>query len=232
MKYILLLIGCISIKTISAQILVNDNRNMVFNSVNASIPVMGNTPVDNTKEIEITDGSIFFQNDWAKSKIFSEDLAVYEGILTRINLMENKIHYLDSLGKEFIIGTSIRQLSFIQKKTGKEVQFINGNILPVKRVGWYLLLFNDSLSLVKGFKKTLETHTSYGSAPEYSIKTDESYFLYSKGREYEVKKVSDFADVLPAKRNEIEQYLKGLNKKLSREEQLITVATFCNSLVK
>jgi len=232
MKYILVFVSAFSIETLSAQILVSDNKNIILNTSSASLPVMGNTPVDNTKTIEITDGSIFFQNDWATSKIVTEDLAVYQDIRTKINLMENQIHYLDSLGREFIIGAPIRQISFTQKKSGKEVQFINGNILPVKRNGWYLLLFNDSLSLVKGFHKTLQEHTSYGSATDYSIKTNESYFLYSKGKEYEVRKGSDFVEALPAKKNEIELYIKNLNKKLSREEQLVSVAAFCNSLLK
>lgn len=233
MKNVFLLLSCcISVEILSAQILVSDNKNMLFNSVNTSIPVMGNAPVDNTRTIEISEGSMFFQNDWAKSKIFTEDVIVYQGVSTKVNLMSNKIHYLDSLGKELIVGIPVRQISFVQKNIGKEVQFINGNILPTKKEGWYLLLFNDSLSLIKGFKKNLQQHTSYGSSTEYSIKTDESYYLYVKGREYEIRKNSDFIDALPLKKDEIEQYIKSLSKKTSREEQFVALAIFCNTLLK
>lgn len=231
MKYILLSIFIICIQTLSAQITVSDNKNILFNTGNFSLPA-GNAPVSGTKTVDITEGSMFFQNDWAKSKIFTEDLRMYQDISIKVNLMENKIHYLDSLGREFIVGMPVRQISFIQKTTGKEVVFINGSILPVKKTGWYLLLFNDSVSLIKSFKKSLQEHTSYGSATEYSIKTDESYFLYIKGREYEVRKPLDLIEALPTKRNEIEFYIKNLNKKLPREEQLISVVNFCNSLLK
>ena len=215
--------------SVSAQITVTDNKNTLFNT---ALPIAGGLPVNNTRYVDLTSGSPFFQNEWARSKVVAKDMTVYADISTRIDLLENKVHYKDSSGKEFIAGTPLREIVFPQSSDGREVRFINGDILPVQKKGFFQLLVNDSVSLLKGFVKSFESHTSYGSATEYSIKTVENYFAYYNNKEYEIKKLSDFVEILPTQKAEIESYIKTVSKKLSRQEQFATTAKFCSSLFR
>ena len=104
-------------------------------------------------------------------------------------------------------------------------------MLPVPQKGWHLLLVNDSLSLVKGYKKSVDIHRSYGLGLEYSIKTTETYRAYFNGKEYEVRKPSDFIRIFPLKKATILQKISEMDKRLSREEQLSYIASYCNTLL-
>jgi hypothetical protein len=212
----------------SAQV-ISDNRNVLLNTF---LPIAGGMPVNNTKYVELTSGTPFFQEEWAKAKLISLERAVYIDVPVKIDLLENNVRYKDSTGKELLVGISVREILFQQASTGKSIHFISGSILPVQKKGLLQLLVNDSVSLLKAFVKTFEQHTSYGSATEYSIKTVENYYAYYNGKEYEIKKPSDFIDIFPAMKTEIENHLKTVNKKLSREEQFIAIAGFLNLKIK
>ena len=140
------------------------------------------------------------------------------------------MHYLDSTGKELIIGVPLEQIKYTQI-TGKKVHFINGSMLQPAKKGWYQLLVNEPLTLLKAVKKTFDQHTSYGSPTEYTITTVETYIVIYQGNEYEVKKPTDFFQILPARKAAIEAHMKNIGR-LSKEDQLIDVATFCNTVLK
>lgn len=229
MRTIMLLVCSVTVFSVSAQIAVSDNKNTLFNTV---LPFSGGLPVNNTRYVDLSSGSPFFQKEWVKSRVVTQDMSVYKDVTVRIDLLENKVHYRDSTGKELVIGSPLREIVFPQFSTGMEVRFINGNMLPVEKKGFFQLLINDSIALLKGFVKTFESHVSYGSAAEYSIKTVENYFALYNNREYQIRKLSDFTDILPSGKAEIEAYLKTVGKKLSRDEQFTAAAKFCNSLIR
>jgi len=214
-----------------AQVTVSTNNSQIYNSSNNRLPVVGGRPVDNTREIALTEGSKFFQDEWQKTKPISQQGAAYEEISVRLNLMDNKVHYKDQSGKEQIVGSALGELIFPQTATGKTVHFIHGSLLPTKDEAWYQLLVNDRLTLVKGFKKTLEEHTSYGSAPDYSIKTVESYYIFYKDQKTEVRKAADLVKIVPEKKAEIDAFIKK-SSDLSREDLLVAATTYANTLWK
>lgn len=206
--------------------------NAVMNTGGAGIPVMGIYPAGNTQLVELVNGSPFFNTVWVKSKIVTETGKVYDDVPVKMNLYENNIHYQDKAGTELVMNTPISEVLMEKDANGKRVHFINGNILPTAKKGWFQLLVNDTLTLVKGFRKTLETHRSYGSAKDFSIATIENYYVYYNGKEFDVKKASDLANVLPEKKGEIEAQAKKISNKLSRDEQLKEMVTYCNSLLQ
>jgi hypothetical protein len=219
------------VNAVSAQISVASNMNSLLTTSGSFLPVAGAAPVSNTKYVELKEGSPFFRDEWANSILVTQEGKAFRDVAVRLNLMENKVHYKDSTGRELVIGVPLREIQLQQ--TGKgNTQFVNGSILSNAKEGWYQLLVNDSLTLVKGFKKTFAQHTSYGSAPEYTIKTEESYFVYLKGHEFEVSKPADLVKILPAKKAEIEQELKKKNSRLSKDEQLSSIVVYCNELLR
>ena len=226
---ILILLICAN--NLSAQIIINSTNNPLSNTNQNVLPVAGLIATNNNRLTDLVDGSPFFQKEWIESTLVTENKSVYNKIPVRINLLDNEIHYQDSSGKEFVLSTPLREIS-LQQTDKKTVHFINGKILPLAKKGWYVLLDNDSVSLVKGFKKTIDEHRSYGSAPEYRIITNEMYFVYRNNKEFEISKPSDFIKVWPEKESEIKSFIKNANNKAPRDEQLTAVSKFCNSLPK
>lgn len=228
-RLFLCLILASSINSAIAQISINTNTSAIYNAGGRAFPFAGAAPASNTKYIDLKEGSPFFNDNWSKAKLVSKDGKVYQDVSIRLDLLENKVRYQDSMGKELVIGTPLRELHL---QGTENSLFINGDALPNPKTGWYLLLVNDTLTLLKGFKKTFEQHTSYGAPTEYSIKTVETYLVYLKDQEFEVRKLSDFSKVLPSKKSEIEQEIKKVDSKRSKDEQFAALAIRCNELIK
>jgi hypothetical protein len=216
--------------SLEAQIAVSSNNSAVYNSGGRAFPFSGAAPVSNTRYVDLKEGSPFFNENWTNSKLVSQDGRVYQNVSVKLNLMENKVHYKDSSGKELVIGTPLREV-LLQQASNGSAHFINGSLLPGNKQGWYQLLVNDTLSLLKGFNKIFEQHTSYGSATEYSIKTEESYLVYLQDKEFVIKKPSDFTQILPAKTKQIEQAIKTIKGK-NKDEQFSLIAIAMNALLK
>ena len=232
MKHLFILcLAAAGLTTASVQVVLNVNNNSLYNTGGRFFPIMGAAPVSNTQVVNLKEGSPFFLNEWGKSKVVTAEGAAYDGVKVKLNLLEHKVHYMDSAGNELVVGTPLREIIYPVTSTGKAYHFVSGNILPGERKGWFLLLVNDTLSLVKGFKKSFEEHRSYNSSTEYSIQTNESYHVFYNNQEYGVKKPSDFADILPAKKAEIQAHSKKISSKLSKDEQLTEMAAFCNTLL-
>lgn len=229
MKFLFsLLTAFIFFQTVNAQVAISSNNSALFNA-SGILPANGMLPVTNTLEVDLKEGSPFFQDNWSTGKIVTQEGKAFQILNLKLNLIENKAHYKDSTGKEMVIGAALKE---IQLQTAKgDKLFVNGNSLPKQKQGWFLLLVNDTLTLLKGFKKTVETHTSYGSAPEYSIKTLESYFVYLNNVERDVKKPQDFVQLLPSKKAEIETEIKRIGSKVGKDELLTLVALYCNQLL-
>lgn len=226
---LLLLVLAISLQPLNAQMSVSANNSALFNA-SGLLPTNGLLPVSNAMEVDLKEGSPFFQDTWSRGKILTQDGKAFQVPYMKLNLMDNKIHYKDSAGGEMVIDMAVKEIQLETNNGGQH--FINGNVLPKPKQGWFLLLVNDTLTLLKGFKKTLDKHTSYGSAPEYSIKTIEHYIAYVKDAEFDVKKPGDFVQMLPSKKPEIETGIKKISGKSGKDELLTSVALLCNQLLR
>lgn len=213
-----------------AQITVSASNTTLINTNTAFFNVAGAAPVGNTRYVDLKEGSPFFQDNWSKSRIVTQDGKVYQDVSIKLNLLENRVYYMDTTGKELVVGVPLKEIQ-LQQTSGVTIHFVHGSLLPGTKQGWYQLLVNNTLSLFKRFTKSIEQHTSYGSAPELSIKTLEDYLVLVKGQEYSVKKPVDFTKIFPDKKAAIEKESKKLNDKLSREAQLSAMAMYCQTLL-
>src|SRR5690606_19216201 len=122
-------------------------------------------------------GSPYFLDLWAPAILVTESGTLYKDVMVKVDLFENHILFQDSAGNEMIVGTPLREVRINPNVPGKMSHFIHGSILPNQKPGWYQLLVNDSISLIKGVKKAIEQHTSYGSAPEYTMVSSNTYIV-------------------------------------------------------
>lgn len=231
MKKIVLLVPLVMIlQLLHAQVTVRVD-NTIMNTGGFGFQVMGVIPAGATEMVDLLKGSPFYNDTWNKSKVVTEKGAVFQDVPIKINLYDQAIHYKDASGKEMVSNTPLSEILFEKAENADRVHFINGNLLPNHKKGWYQLLVNEQITLVKGFRKFLETHTSYNTAKQFSINTIETYLVFYGGKEYEIKRPGDLVNVLPNKKAELESHIKK-NNKLSKEAQLKSVVTFANTLIK
>jgi hypothetical protein len=170
-------------------------------------------------------------DDFSKSRFITKGGELKEGIKIKLNLMQNTIHYLDSAGNEIVLETPVNGFAIEQNGTGKLFYFVDGSTLPIKQTGWFQMLVKDTVSVVKQITKRLTYRNSYGSPIEYNIQTEDNYIAFYKDREYIINKPSDLLQIIPERKIEIESYIKKL-KKLSKENQIVSIIELCNKLVK
>jgi hypothetical protein len=195
------------------------------------LPVIGEFPQSNPKYNELKSGSPYFQDEWVKAKLLANDGYVYKGIKIKLNLMDNHIHFVDESGSEKMIKSPLNQIEFEPNAKGSAYLFVSGNILPAPKKGWFQVLVNDSVTLLKSYEKAMVEHKSYGSPIEYRIDTKEKYSVVFNKQIYEIKKAADLTDAMPAKKTEIESHIKK-NKSLSKEDQLISTVQYMNTIRK
>jgi hypothetical protein len=194
-----------------------------------ALPAWG-TATEDYQGMNLKGGSPFFQDVWAQGKIITPDKQVYTSSNVKLDLLANHVHYLDSAGREWIINFPVNELLLDQPGRNASAHFIHGSMLPTPRPGWYQVLVNDTVSLVKRWIKSVEQRVPYGGGPESWMLTNVSYMAYFYYREYEIKSPADFARVIPAMGVQIEQEAKHLERHLTIEEKLKRMASFCNTL--
>ena len=194
------------------------------------MPVIGEYPRNNVKYANLTSGSIFFKDEWMKSHLISPQKIIYNDVQVKLNLADDKIHFLDQNGKELQIKEQMAEIKMTDA-AGTKYHFINTNSLAIKKKGWHQILVKDTVSLLKGFTKSIVEHKPYGSPIGYSMETTDTYHAVYKGEVFEIKKAADLLQLLPGKKTEIESNIKKLPKGQAKEEQLIAITTFINMIL-
>lgn len=173
-------------------------------------------------------GSAFHSSDWESGVVVTKTGKAYKDVPVRVDLVTNKIQYKSEDGQARLISAPLKEVKYTLN--GKTVHFIQGEELPNKKTGWFQLLVNDQVSLVKSYRKTFEEKPSYGSN-QLNIETTEFYFAYLNKTEHQIKKPSDLIALMPEKKAELEAEIKK-TKSLGKDEQLVKVVSLLNSFLK
>jgi hypothetical protein len=113
------------------------------------------------------------------------------------------------------------------------LRFVNSNILPASKKGWYLLLHNADVSFFKFIDKALSEDRPYGSATtEQKIRSSERYFVMMNNVSHPVKNIKDLQALFHNKRKEIDTFTKTQDNKKPLEERMIDIVAFYNTLAK
>ncbi len=195
--------------------------------------VVGGEPFVSARFTKLVDGTPYFKNDWLKGKIILDGGQEFKGMEIKLDLYDSKVHYKDEKGQELIATSTIKKVVLFDTAARQVFNFVNGSFIETsdKISGWYQLLAEGKVSLLKKFEKKLEETKPYGSATvEQSIVSSPRYFIVINKTLAEIKKLKDLPDILPDKKEEIAAYIK--TKKLSKrnDESVESVINYYNGL--
>jgi hypothetical protein len=231
MKYTLALMMSLGFYTTYSQQVIDVN-NTNYNALNM-LQVVGGNPVTNAKYVSLVEGSPYLQEEWIKGKLITEQGYVFQDVFLRLNLIENTIHYKDPKGNEMIATMPIREVILPEQATSKTLRFVNSNILPSSKKGWYLLLHNANVSFFKFYEKVLTENKPYNSATtEQRIRTNEKYFVMMKNVSHSVKNIKNLQALFIDKQKDIETFINTLDIKKPLEERMIEIVAYYNTLSK
>ena len=177
--------------------------------------VVNGEPIVFAKFTQLVSGSPYFREEWMRGNVVMNGAEKqYAGILLKLDLYQNEVHYKSLSGVEMIAITPIQRVILFDTAAEQIFNFVNGQFIeassPVR--GWYILLTEGNAMLFKQVRKHLTENKPYGSATvEQSISNTFHYYILYKGNFTEVKKIRDLPDLLPDKKSEISEYLKKNN---------------------
>lgn len=193
-------------------------------------------PIPVNQYVNVT-GSPYLYDTWVKgsvnfangSNIIDVDLKYdqVEGNLYFKKDNETILTFSDPI-KEFILTDITDPL--------KVKNYINGvYIAPGKaEPGFYEVLINDQVKLLKRTKKTITESKEYSSATiNKSISKSETFYIFKDGQIINAKKDKKFiANTFPEKAKELDEYSKKNKLNLKEEVALVKLVTHYNSLIK
>jgi len=192
---------------------------------------MGGEPVVKAKFVRLVEGTPFYVDEWQKSTIITPQGKPIKDIQVKLDLLDGKFHYLDAKGTEYIASTQVREIVFNDSVNNKDFRFISSFSLPLLKEGWYVPLVQGKASLYKIFDKTLREDKPYGSAlTEQKIITKEKFVMVYNNQAFYLKSDKEVPAILTDKKEEIEAFHKGQNKKQPLQEKLVETVKYFNTL--
>jgi hypothetical protein len=178
-------------------------------------------------------GSPYFKDEWLNSTIILKDGQQYENVQAKVNLYENKIHYMSN-NIELVAESPIRDVVLTDALSNDTYHFVN--YPAVSRTGndgeakWYLSLLEGAVSLYKLYDKAIEESRAYNSAiVDRSMNTKESYFVFYKGELRPVRKLRELPEIFFDKQSEMNAFVKQQPKK-PFEQSLKEAVAYYNSI--
>ena len=180
--------------------------------------------------VNYTEGSPYYRDNWLTGNIILPSGKKYEGILLKLDLLYNEVHYQSPQTK----GDAAVSAGAI-----KEVQLQETGGYTIFRIGYPAAYGNDSTTFYKvmteGKATLLKLYTKRvddGNAfdPTKKIKLEESYFLFTNNNLIKIKNGDSFVKAFPEHKNEIATFIKEKKLNLKDEAHLKEMADYCNKL--
>jgi hypothetical protein len=161
---------------------------------------------------------------------------MYDGIL-----YENVELQYDETQEVLIMQDSIRRIQLLNQKIEGFTLFNNAFIRIVKdstagplvRTGFYNLLYNGNISLLKREEKIIREDVSTGELLRF-IDLNVYYYIQKNSTFYSIKKKSSVLDVFKDRKKDIRQYIRKnkLSYRGNRDNILIKVTAYYDQLIK
>ncbi|OLY90936.1 hypothetical protein SAMN05444008_1176 [Cnuella takakiae] len=168
-------------------------------------------PVNQTRYSRVATGSPYLFDHYLPAIVVLGNGTGYEGVRVRLNLVENELQYRDTKGMERVTKVPMKQLVIRDTVSGTEHTLVNSIALPpdAPKSGWYELLADGPLQLLKLRERRLVTEKPFNSASEEQrIEARDRYFVLHKGKYTEVKKPKDLAPFFATQQKEMDAFQK------------------------
>lgn len=175
------------------------------------------------------EGQVFFPNDYTYSTITVPSGKKYRNIKSKINLMDGSLLFTDSSGTEYILVLPIKKIEFEDILNQSVITFIK--IAEDTANALYQRLDSGKVSLLKRISLTYKDQMGYGSTTVTRIfEQRSSYFTYSNVLLPLDRSKSSITKLLADKSQEVETFIESEKIKPRKEEDLIKVFQFYNSI--
>lgn len=186
----------------------------------------------NEYPFKFQDGDPYFNMPDVTRGTVLYDGVQYDSVLMRYNeitdeLVVNYYAYRIQLLKPKIENFYLFNTNFIQITKDSSSKNLVGS-------GFYQLLYNGKISLLKKEIKSIQQNTSTGVDLQNFVDEKDYYYIKREGTYYPVKHKKSFFAVLNDKKREVKEFMRsnGLNFKRDRERTISKTVAYYDSLIK
>ena len=196
------------------------NNSTFFNTVDG-IPVM------NPKYTRIVEGSLYEPANFTKALVFIRNNKRAFNVDARINVMDERMHYLDEKGREKYSDSPIEEVQFFEAEKKIAVYSFGIPTCATSIKGWYEVLEKGKTSLYRKPIKNVQESKQYGSATtEQKVVTSYTYWISNGSSCKQVKKISELQNELIVKNPALQQKIpqrKLSDKKVEDWSELVRI---------
>ncbi len=176
------------------------------------------------------EGQVSFPANYTYANITTPSGKTYRNIRAKINLVDGSLLFTDSSNSEFVAVLPIRKITFEDVLNQSIITFIK--VKEDTSNTLYQQLDSGKISLLKKIYLTYKDQMGYGTTSVTRIFEQKySYFIYSNTELLPLdRSKASLLKMLADKGQEVEAFMERENIKLRKEEDLIKVFHFYNSL--
>lgn len=212
------------------------NTTIILDDKNVFLKDINGVPLRVANDMQIN-GSPYFSKDYCIANVKVVRGRKYNGIEVKLNLQENKLVFKLADGNELESTVPIEQIEFVQcENNGKTAVFRSGYpaISRQNEGNYYEILDSGRVQLLKYWNVSYMDQSPYGSMRQRTYESSPVYYAFSaeKGMVALGRGNEQALQVLGDKKDDITKFISGQNIRMKKEEDLVKLFSYYNSLSK
>lgn len=174
--------------------------------------------------------SPFLTDKWAYARIKLFDNRVFDSVLIKLNLFENKIHFKDKTEKERVVAVNVKEIEIRDQSSAfDKIVFVSGYGKD-PNIFYQVISDGKKLGYIKEMKIIVAEHKVFNAPVQKKFELQQGkLFLYAKGVLYEESK--NCSSLLSAFGNDskITSFISSNDIKCNKEKDLKKLVEYYNS---
>lgn len=177
------------------------------------------------------EGSPYLSADWTYARIKLADNRIYDSVLLKLNLFENKIHFTDGKGHEKMVAIQVKEIEIrdASSKLNKAV-FVSG-YGEDKNMFFQVLTDGNKAELLKKMNVIIREMKVFNAPVQKSFELQERLYIYSSitGTLYQENK--NCSSLMSAFGNDskVTSFISSNDSKCNKEKDLSKLVEYYNS---
>lgn len=178
------------------------------------------------------EGSPYFNDEFLKGSITLEDKSVYKNVFLRYDLESNELVYRKDISSSSMLPIG-KVIGFTIEQPGGIANFKGVFKGGTRMDGFYQVLQQGNISLLKKVKKKIVEKVEYNSPSSKSMSSTTTYYIQQLNGDLELVKgdKKSFVKVL-GKEAEINDFVAKEKINLKNEDDMVKLVSYLNTLNK
>lgn len=181
------------------------------------------------------EGSPFFNDKYTKATVLMKNNQYIENLSVRLNLLENKLYYLDEKGNEMESVMPVNKIIFTESNSPlKGVIFSNGFIPggSITSNTFLQVLDTGKVWLLQQYALSISDYKPYGTNMTVKkVNTKNAFYVGTpSGALFNLGKEDEVVQALSNKREQVTQYIRSNQLRFKKPEDYKVIVRYYNSL--